>query len=212
MRHFFGCVVAAVAMLSSPARADTPADVRADDTAQKHRGFFLRLDLGAGYQGSSSTLSATDVSISGMSGAFGIALGGAVSDGVILGAHLFDVVASSPTVQAGSQSATASNAQLALLCFGPNATFYVMPANVYFSITVGVAVLTASRNGTTNNTQTGVGGRLQLGKEWWASEHWGLGLAAHLTLARNDDTSSSGATPPTWTTVAGGVLFSATFN
>ncbi|GAC1537636.1 MAG: hypothetical protein NVS2B9_03980 [Myxococcales bacterium] len=48
-----------------------------------------------------------------------------------------------------------------------------------------------------------------LGKEWWGSSHWGLGLAAHLSMSVNQE---SGTNPPTWTGWGATVAFSATYN
>ena len=55
----------------------------------------------------------------------------------------------------------------------------------------------------------GFGAKLAVGKEWWVSDHWGLGLAAEAVLAITPD---SGTNPPTWTTFGGGLTFSATYN
>jgi hypothetical protein len=46
-------------------------------------------------------------------------------------------------------------------------------------------------------------------REWWVGDHWGLGVAAQGLLAINRE---QGASAPTWSTVSGGSLFSATYN
>ena len=47
-----------------------------------------------------------------------------------------------------------------------------------------------------------------VGKEWWASENWGLGMAADLVYSRIPDSSGSA----TWNGFGAGVLFSTTYN
>ncbi len=39
----------------------------------------------------------------------------------------------------------------------------------------------------------GLTGRFSVGKEWWVSSNWGLGLAGELLLGRMSDQSVSGA-------------------
>lgn len=55
----------------------------------------------------------------------------------------------------------------------------------------------------------GLGVQVIVGKEWWMTPDWGLGIAGELTLAsmkdRNDPSTS-------WNGGGFGVLFSATYN
>ena len=83
-----------------------------------------------------------------------------------------------------------------------------MPANVFLSGTVGIGTLTIKSNGTDSSTQNGLVGRVGLGKEWFVSQSWGLGIAGYLNFAVNAD---KGTNPPTWKTVAPAIAFSATF-
>jgi len=50
---------------------------------------------------------------------------------------------------------------------------------------------------------------LALGKEWWVSDHWGLGVAGHISFSSNQDPVASNNTLTTW---AFGAAFSATYN
>ena len=70
-------------------------------------------------------------------------------------------------------------------------------------------VRASDRPGTSNDTNWGFGLRAALGKEWWVSDHWGLGIAGHVSLTVNQD---SGTNPPTWTGLGATVAFSATYN
>ena len=55
----------------------------------------------------------------------------------------------------------------------------------------------------------GLGLKLAVGKEWWVSDHWGIGVAGQFFISRNDDPD---ATTVKLTTLGGGVAFSATYN
>ena len=54
-----------------------------------------------------------------------------------------------------------------------------MPSNLYLSGTIGLASITLDLDGFPSvESETGVGFDLTLGKEWWTSDNWGLGIAA----------------------------------
>jgi hypothetical protein len=107
-------------------------------------------------------------------------------------------------------SGGSSGTQLALFGIGPDFTYYWTPSNVYFTGTLALTRLTVTANGRDSNSEYGIGGRVGFGKEWWVSDHWGLGIAGHLSFSTNKDTGSSN--PPTLSTWALGATFSATYN
>jgi hypothetical protein len=77
-----------------------------DPTGFRHVGFFLRLDAGFGYMGSSlpgssSSAIVTFDSAHGCAGELGLALGGAVAENVLLGAHFWGATLFSPSVSSG---------------------------------------------------------------------------------------------------------------
>jgi hypothetical protein len=49
-----------------------------------------------------------------------------------------------------------------------------------------------------------------IGKEWWVSDNWGLGIAGQFFAGRMNDSEAPGA--PTWETTAAALVFSATCN
>ena len=184
-----------------------------DPTLHRHFGFFLRPDLGVGYMATSEPTGTAlgDMTVSGLAGVFGFAIGGAIQENVILAAHVYDGVIVNPTVSLSSgQSATASNASLTMVGIGPEFTYYWMPSNVYFSGTLALTRISLTANGTDTSSNVGFGMRLAVGKEWWVSDHWGLGLAGHATSSWNQD--SGGGNQPTLTTWAFAIAFSATYN
>ena len=58
-------------------------------------------------------------------------------------------------------------------------------------------------------SKAGLGLHFMIGKEWWVSEQWGIGVAATLATLWADDRDLSGAK---WRATAGGVAFVATCN
>ncbi len=179
-----------------------------ESNAHRHKGFFLRMDGGFGYAGSSASQGGISASISGASSQFGIAIGGAVAENVIVAGDFWGGVMLSPSVTRNGVTGTLSSSA-SLIGFGPNFTYYFMPANVYLSLTPGVTVVSLTYNGTSANTKAGFGGKIALGKEWWVGSHWGLGLAGQFLFSLNVD---EGINPPTWSTFGGGIAFSATYN
>ena len=180
-----------------------------ESTVHRHLGFFLRLDGGIGYVASSASLAGTTGSMSGVAIPFGIAIGGAVTENLIIAGDLWGISAVTPKFTVGGQSATAPNSSFGLGGIGLNLTYYFMPHNVYLSVTPSLVGLTLTGAGTSSSPQTGFGAKVGLGKEWWVGDHWGIGIAAQFSLGINADT---GANPPTWTTLGGGLAFSATYN
>jgi hypothetical protein len=176
-------------------------------TIHRHLGFALRLDLGPGY--TSSSASAVDASMKGASGAFGLVLGGAVSEDFILGADIWGTTAFSPTLTQGGLSVSPGNASFSLIGYGVNLTYYFMPANIYISLSPSLTTVSLDIGGASGSTDLGFGMKLAVGKEWWVSDHWGLGVAGQFFFASNKD---KGFDPPTWSTTAFAVAFSATYN
>lgn len=177
------------------------------DTRHRHLGGFIRPDLGFGYLTTSASQGGVDARLSGFAGTFGFSAGGALSENSILALHFWDAVVTDLSYSVGSTSGTASGT-LAVFGFGPEYTRYSQQ-NFYFSISPSLTRMSASSGSSSGDTNWGFGVRAALGKEWWASDHWGLGLVAHLSMSINED---SGSNAPTWTTWAMTVAFSATYN
>ncbi len=189
-----------------PMQPGQPGTMMRDETANRHLGLFLRPDLGFGYMSTSGG----GTTISGAAGFFGFAIGGAVTENVILGAHIYDGLVVNPNVTLSSgASGSTSNTTLTMLGIGPELTYYFMPSNLYLSATLAVTKLSLTVNNITGNSNAGWGGRLALGKEWWAGDHWGLGVVGHFSYASNGDQGTNAQTLSTWGL---GLAFSATYN
>jgi hypothetical protein len=97
-----------------------------------------------------------------------------------------------------------------LVGVGPNLTYYFMPVNMYASATAAFTRINLTTGNFTGDSAWGLGTRLSLGKEWWVSDHWGLGLAGHFSYSANkSDTTDTAQMINTWGV---GLSFSATYN
>lgn len=190
---------------------DTPRPQQPLDTRiHRHFGFYFRPELGLGYMSTSEQASVGKVTFSGAAGIAGLALGGALSENVVLAAHLYDVVISDPNVAIeGGPSSKANGTTLALFAIGPQLTIYSMPQNLYFSLTAALSSMRADGGGQRVDSDTGFSARLSVGREWWASDHWGMGFAAHVLYANVPDKGSASAKLETASVFA---TFSATYN
>jgi hypothetical protein len=185
-----------------------------DPTIRRHFGFFFRPELGFGYAHSSASSGGGDLTVKGGGGSFALAVGGAVLENFIVGAQVWDVVSMSPTVEAsnGSTSAsagTSSDASSGVVGYGLLLNWY-LPNNVYLALTPSFTRLAASDGDSNSVSEWGFGARAALGKEWWVSNHWGIGAAGGIALSSNKDSPDAGA--PSWTTLAFSVSLSATYN
>ncbi len=172
----------------------------------RHDGFFLRLHLGVGgLKSSSDTLD-----FSGTSGSFAVAAGLSIIDNLVLYGEIFDDVATSPEVKFNGQPVTASGSVThALIGYGVGLAYYFVPFNGYIGLTAGVGGLSLEADGQTYSTENGPVIRLSVGKEWWVSTDWGIGVALNLVKGSAKDS------PPgteTFSSTSWSVAFSATYN
>lgn len=200
-RAWEACVVRKPMIAVLAVLASSP--VLAQSTEHRHLGFFLRLNGGLGYLDGS----ASGLDVSGASGVFGLSIGGALAENLVLSGSVWDSSAVNPTASYQGQSAQLSNANFAAVAFAPELTYYVMPLNLYLSGALGFGRLVYTANGNSSSTSDlGPALRTSVGKEWWVSGHWGIGVAGHLSFASNGDGNT------TWSTWGTAVTFSATYN
>jgi len=188
---------------------------------EEHDGFFLRLALGFG-GGSWTEDTEPELGFSGVGAGLDIAVGGIVTTNLALHGTIFGTGLADPEVTAGGETlGTAEGASLTGTAFGLGVTYYVMPANLYLSGSIGAAVATArveNRDGpdTEVETDTGYAIDLVVGKEWWVSSQWGIGVALQVVhLAVPDKSEAVGGVPAEEFTLTGtGVhlMFTATYN
>ena len=207
MRHTW--ILAAVLLTASVASARERRYRGGNDGRHEHDGFYLRLQVGGGY--SHANLAGEDFAVKGGAAAINAEFGGAVARNLILFGKLYGTSASNPDIEIGDITFEDRNsdASMNIGALGGGVTYYIMPANVYLSGALSFSQLTVREEGITR-AETDLGGALHLGlgKEWWVSDDWGLGIGAEFAFARipeQDDIEK-------WNVVNGMIFFSATFN
>jgi len=179
-----------------------------DATRHRHLGFFIRPDLGVGYLSTKASQGGVDATVLGAAGTFGLAAGGALAENSILAFHIWDVVVSEPTFKSNGTTVNNTDGKVSLFALGPEYTGY-FGENYYFSVSPSLTRVRFEANGQSSDTNVGFGLRGAIGKEWWAGDHWGLGVVAHLSTSFNKD---SGSNAPTWSSWSGTIAFTATYN
>lgn len=172
--RFVPSLLFAVALLGS-------AEANARLLESRHDGFFLRFQVGPGYM--SMTVD-RDLEIHGGGGSLGIAMGGTIARNLILYGELVSQSAFEPTWSEGRLDSVERNAALAYGGFGPGLAYY-LPANFYLSASMLLGRLKVEvPRADEFRSDIGLTGRFSLGKEWWVSRNWGLGLAGILDVGR----------------------------
>ncbi|HKU44564.1 MAG TPA: outer membrane beta-barrel protein [Polyangiales bacterium] len=193
---------------------ETERDAPAAPGAQRHDGFMLRLTLGFGYSTTSATAKddPDEAALFGVSGSFAIDLGVALTENLLLHLRLADLYVLNPGVSVnGMKEQSTSELTFGAFFIGPGLSYYIMPANLYLTFTAGIAWMTVDTDRSeANSTDVGFGANAELGKEWWVSDNWGLGLAGRFWLSKANDTN--GDFEETLTTLGFVVVFSATLN
>ena len=93
---------------------------------------------------------------------------------------------------------------------GAGAAYYLEALNAFVSFTVSRAVLEVLDGGRrATASRAGVTFEGKVGKEWWVSPNWGLGVGGAVMFGRIGVESDPNAS---WSVAGGGLLFSATFN
>ncbi len=170
-------------------------------------GFFLRLSAGVGGAGTELQNVSPTMKFSGSASDMNFAIGGIVTPNLALHATLFGWAATNPEIEIGGASGSV-NGDLSLSALGVGLTYYVMPANLYLSGSIGAGSLQLDLPSGSGETGTGVVGDFTIGKEWWVSRSWGLGIAGGLGLHSVPEKGISND----WTGASVSLRFTATYN
>ncbi|HWV38624.1 MAG TPA: hypothetical protein VN033_09110 [Vulgatibacter sp.] len=182
-----------------------PANARLLDDQHEHDGFFLRFHLGGGSM-SARWDGPQDFSYSGPGGTFAFSLGGAFAPNLILFGEITSDAVSNPRFESEIRSDSTRDTVLRVLGFGPGLTYYFMPVNLYLSGSVLLMRATVDEPFQVEESDQGMGLKLAVGKEWWVSRDWGLGVAAFGTFGRIPHAKATiGASNV-------GIAFTATYN
>jgi hypothetical protein len=194
------CAVAASALFCEKASAESYV----------HDGFFFRAAPGFGWNTTSSEPGGKKTELSGVSGLFNLAIGGAVAQDLILHLDLSGVSTSDPKVKINGteQVSNVSSSTTTLAAIGLT---YYFPSNMYVTGAAGIAKSKAKAGGIEGSTDDGYGVNAMVGKEWWVSDNWGIGVAGQFLYTNCPDRDINGFSSDVKST-SFGVLFSATYN
>lgn len=186
---------------------------------QTHDGLFLAFGLGFGYGSLSTegtiptsltTTSKLEMTNTGISNTFDFRLGGTVMQDLAVHATLSGDAIAGPktemTVNGKTKSGDVFNS-IGFTLMGAGVTKYFMPTNLFVSASGGVATFqaedTSGASGRFKDRGFGLQGKV--GKEWWISPNWALGVSGVVNWAT---ISPSGETDKYLGT---GIQFSATY-
>lgn len=184
------------------------SNVSAGPGRHQHDGFFLRLAWGLGF-GSNKVVDENDVEnqIRGPASMLSIGIGHTAAEDLAIHAEIFQGSLIDPESFQDGKSAGVAEGRYALTGMGAGLTYYFMPVNLYLSGSVGLTVLHAHIGPWSFESDVGLGVDFLLGKEWWVSDDWGIGIAGQFMYShvpsRFDGAHAS---------FAGGLLFTATYN
>jgi hypothetical protein len=178
--------------------------------SQTHDGFFIRLAPGIGASSITEEFGNDEAEFDGASTLFNFAIGGAIAENLILQLDVSGLNISDPDVTINGQDIGSLNGDVSTSLVGIGLTYY-FPTNFYLTGAIGVASSEIETNGQIGETDNGYGINLMIGKEWWVSDNWGLGVAGQLLYTSCPDKPVNGVEGDVNTTSVG-LLFSATYN
>jgi hypothetical protein len=159
-----------------------------------HDGFYLRLSLGAGTLATSGDLDPDDGSTFETRGgcvALDLAIGGTPVPGFVIGGNYAFQESFQPHIKVKTSSFSVeqnADANTVFSLFGAFVDWFPDPrGGFHVGGTLGYAVLsTADENGDVESTasETGFGGALRVGYDFWVSSQWSLGVLGQFVGGR----------------------------
>jgi hypothetical protein len=173
----------------------------------------MRLSMGISYLSLKDTYMGMDETVSGAGMAMNLAFGAAVAPNLVIFGEMTVSSALEPNYEGGGTSAQMNSVNVSMVGIGPGIAYYLEGPNLYLSGSLSFPQVSVDNNSSSSSdstevTEFGIGTNLLVGKEWWVSSNWGLGIAgmfqiASMKMKDYDDRMSAFATS---------VLFSATYN
>jgi hypothetical protein len=156
----------------------------------RHDGFFARVTVGAGVGSiGMDTPGDGDSVLAGAGLASSVDVGGSLGDNLALfgrlrQAALFDPTLRIDDVEIGeAESMIANQSMLAV-----GVSHFIMPLNLYLGAAIGPSLISMSYEDDgeeqSYESDLGFGLDLEIGKEWWLSADWGLGVAGRLSFTQ----------------------------
>ena len=171
-------------------------------------GFLLRMSLGFGTQNTSIEHAGVEAEFSGAASDFTIALGGVVTENLALHGTIFSAVMTDPDLEVTNQSKATIDGTMGLVGYGGGLTYWFMPVNIFVSGSLGVGRLVADNDVLDGNSDWGFAMEATVGKDWFVSNRWGLGVAGGFTFHNVGDPDID----ESWSGSSFTIRFNATFN
>lgn len=181
----------------------------------QHDGFYLSMALGPvlGNINNESTVVGNQT-YTGPGFQFDFKIGGAISENFILHATLASSSMVGPKVSGnnGSSSSSTNDVMLGEAILGAGFTYYFMPSNFFISSSAGAGNFTVVNTKTDYgySTKRGFSMQIKIGKEWWVSKNWGLGIG--VTYSKTQLTDTPNGEQEKLNSNRFGILFNTTFN
>jgi hypothetical protein len=146
-----------------------------------HKGFFLSLSGGPNFSGISDKVSGQfNMKYTGTGPVLDLKIGGTLKENLILHGTITTNYISGPEITSNEESYnTSDNLMVGEDFIGGGITYYFMPSNILLSGSIGLGkfLVMNTDDDTSISSDQGFGFQLKVGKEWWISRRWGLGVA-----------------------------------
>ena len=170
MRVSAAVLVFGGALASAAAQAGEP---------QSHdRGFFLRVAPGGGFARTAIDEAGDRFELRGFSGSLDVAVGATVAKNFALHGNVGAWSVVDPTLRFNGEEDAVEDAAVTLVSYGAGFTWYFGSSNAYLTAWAGAAELEFEFEGDEESSESGFAFEVGLGKEWWVSDRWGLGVSA----------------------------------
>jgi hypothetical protein len=171
-------------------------------------GFLLRMSLGFGTERTSIENGGVEAEFSGPASDFTIVLGGIVKENLALHGTIFSAVMTDPDLEVTNMGSATVDGSMGLVGYGGGLTYWFMPLNLFVSGSVGLGRLVADNDVLDGNSDWGFAMEATVGKDWFVSNRWGLGVAGGFTFHNVGDPDID----ESWSGSSFTLRFNATFN
>ena len=186
------------------------SNVRGQNGYHEHDGFYLRMLYGFGYaELVEKDVLGSDMTISGVAQALRFQIGGTVAENLMLYGEFGGVMQIEPDIEWMGQSASTSDVTVSVYDFGGGITYYLMPSNFYFSLSLLASQAEIENSGNKGTSEYGFGFNAMVGKEWWVDAQWALGVAVYGYYSTMND---KGGSENEINNFSIGAMFSVTYN
>jgi len=159
----------------APSSADPSASASGED--HPHDGFYVNARLGIGWLWLKPD---GDYQISGSGYPLTLSAGCALTHRLVLAGEFYRTALLEPTTNGYNL------ANLDLKGFGAGLRYYLVPSNIFLSSSLLLSKVSYlnTRYGASTTSPGGYTGQFSIGKEWWISSAWGVGIAVEGLLGR----------------------------